>query len=296
MNKTANANRFVYMDGKFLPANEAKVSPFDRGFLFAHSAYEVTAVYNGKLIDWPHHSKRLSSTLLALDVPRPSVDLESVHQELMQRNNLSEGLIYMQVTAGSYGERDFPGPIQLAPTLFLMATPKRLITDQARTGTEAVSVPDTRWSRRDLKTTQLLSQTLAYRHARKNRAQVAILHQEGVVTEAASANAWIVDKNGSLITHHLNNEILHGVTREAVMEVVKTTNTKVAERPFTLEEALTARELFTTSSGALINPIIVLDKIVIGDGQPGSLTRKIQKLYFEKIGVDIPVNAPWVLE
>lgn len=296
MNETSNTNLFVYLDGKFLSANEAKVSPFDRGFLFAHSAYEVTAVYNGKLIDWPYHSKRLSSTLQALDVPRPTVDLESVHQELMLRNDLSEGLIYMQVTAGSYGERDFPGPIQLDPSLFLMATPKSLITDQAKTGTKAVSVQDTRWSRRDLKTTQLLSQTLAYRHARKNGAEVAILHQDSVVTEAASANAWIVDKDGSLITHHLNNEILHGVTREAVMEVVKTTNTNVTERPFTLEEALNANELFTTSSGALINPIIELDKVVIGNGYPGPLTRKIQKLYFEKIGVDIPVKAPWVLD
>lgn len=296
MQKKINYSRKVYLNGRFLPESEAYVSPFDRGFLFAHSAYEVTAMYDGKLIDWAFHSTRLSSTLEAIDVPRPEVDLEAVHYELMRINELSEGLVYLQVTAGSYDERDFPGPEKIEPTVFLMVNPKNLISDQARTGSKAIFVPDTRWSRRDLKTTQLLSQTLAYRQARQNNVDIALFHQNGVITEAASANAWLVDKQGSLVTHHLSNDILHGVTREAVLEVVKSNGIKVVERPFTIDDAKQARELFTTSSGALINPIVELDGITIWNGSPGPITRKVQKLYFEKIGVDIKAKAPWVVE
>lgn len=291
-----SAEHTVFLNNKYLPASEATVSPLDRGFLFAHSAYEVTAMYGGKLVDWPYHSARLSRTLQAIDIPRPEIDLEAIHYELMRLNELSEGLFYLQVTAGSYGERDFAGPEQVSATVFLMLAPKKLISEQARTGAKAVLVPDTRWTRRDLKTTQLLSQTLAYRHARQENVDVAFFHQDRIITEAASANAWLVDHEGSLITHHLSNDILHGVTREAVLEVVRSNAIKVIERPFTIDDAVNARELFTTSSGALICPIIELDGVSIGDGKPGSVTRKVQKLYFEKIGVDIPVKAPWVSE
>lgn len=296
MQKSINQSRKVYFNGKFHSAGEALISPFDRGFLFAHSAYEVTAMYGGKLIDWPFHSARLTSTLEAIEVPRPNVDLEAIHYELMRLNKLDEGLIYMQVTAGSYDERDFAGPEEIEATLFLTVTPKKLISDQAKTGIKAISVPDTRWAHRHLKTTLLLSQTLAYRHARQNNADVAFFHQDGVVTEAASANAWMVNNDGSLITHQLSNDILHGVTREAVLQVVRSNGIEVIERPFTIDEALHSRELFTTSSGALISPIIELDKVKIGTGLPGSITKKIQKLYFEKIGVDVPTSTPWVVE
>ena len=296
MNKNTSIGHKVYLNGEFLSASDACVSPLDRGFLFAHAAYEVTAMYGRKLIDWPYHSARLSKTLKAIDIPRPDIDLEAVHYELMRLNELAEGLLYLQVTAGSYGERDFAGPEEIDPTVFLMVTPKNLISQQARFGAKAVLVPDTRWTRRDLKTTQLLSQTLAYRHARQENVDVAFFHQDGIITEAASANAWLVDHAGSLITHHLSNDILHGVTREAVVEVVKSNAIEVIERPFTIDDALNASELFTTSSGSLINPIVELDGVSIGDGKPGSVTRNVQKLYFEKIGVDIPDKAPWVSE
>ncbi len=296
MQNNINYGRKVYLNGSFLPEGDAYISPFDRGFLFAHSAYEVTAMYGGKLIDWTYHSTRLSSTLEAIDVPRPKEDLEAVHYELMRLNELSEGLVYLQVSAGSYGERDFPGPEKIEPTVFLMVNPKNLISDQARTGSKAIFVHDTRWTRRNLKTTQLLSQTLAYRQARQSNVDVAFFHQNGVVTEAASANAWLVNSDGSLVTHNLSNDILHGVTREAVLEVAKASGIEVIERPFTIDDAKQARELFTTSSGALISPIVELDGITIGDGRPGPVTRKVQKLYFEKIGVDIQEKALWVLD
>ena len=291
-----SAKHTVFLNNKYLPVSEATVSPFDRGFLFAHSAYEVTAMYGGKLVDWPYHSARLSRTLKAIDIPRPRIDLEAIHYELMRLNELSEGLFYLQVTAGSYGERDFAGPEEIDATVFLMVTPKNLISEQSRLGAKAVTVPDTRWTRRDLKTTQLLSQTLAYRHARQENVDFAFFHQDGIITEAASANAWLVDNEGSLITHHLSNDILHGVTREAVLEVVRSNAIKVIERPFTIDDAVNATELFTTSSGALISPIIELDGVSIGEGKPGSVTREVQKLYFEKIGVDILDKAPWVSE
>lgn len=291
-----SAKHTVFLNNKYLPVSEATVSPFDRGFLFAHSAYEVTAMYGGKLVDWPYHSARLSRTLKAIDIPRPRIDLEAIHYELMRLNELSEGLFYLQVTAGSYGERDFAGPEEIDATVFLMVTPKNLITEQSRLGAKAVTVADTRWTRRDLKTTQLLSQTLAYRHARQENVDFAFFHQDGIITEAASANAWLVDNEGSLITHHLSTDILHGVTREAVLEVVRSNAIKVIERPFTIEDAANASELFTTSSGALISPIVELDGVAIGEGKPGPVTRKVQKLYFEKIGVDILDKAPWVSE
>ena len=295
MERKLNQSRKVYFNGEFISAGEALVSPFDRGFLFAHSAYEVTAVYGGKLIDWPFHSARLTTTLEALEIPRPNVDLEAVHYELMRLNNLDEGLIYLQVTAGSYDERDFAGPEEIDATVFLTVTPRKLIGDQAKTGLKAISVLDTRWARRNLKTTQLLSQTLAYRHARKNKVDIAFFHRDGIVTEAASANAWMVTNEGSLITHQLSDDILHGVTREAVLQIVRSEGIKVTERPFTIEEALHSRELFTTSSGSLVSPIIELDEVTIGDGRPGQITRKIQKLYFEKIGVNINSSATWLI-
>ena len=190
----------VYLDGAFLLAEEAQISPFDRGFLFSQSAYEVTAVFNGKLVDIDGHLARLQRTLAGIEIEAPQQDLHQLHLMLMERNHLKEGHVYIQVTAGNQGPRTFSGPERLKPSVFMFTMHKTLINDTARDGLTAISVEDTRWKRRDFKTTQLLSQSLGYRAARRAGADTAIMHEDGLVTEAASANLWMVAEDGTLVT------------------------------------------------------------------------------------------------
>ncbi len=278
---------WVYLDGDYMPADAARISPFDRGFLFAQSAYEVTAVYDGKLIDFDPHLERLSRTLSGLEIARPDADLRQVHTALMTRNDLQEGLIYLQVSAGMQGPRDYYGPEHLTPSVFAFVTHKRLLTDLARDGITTISTPDTRWQRRDLKTTQLLSQTLAYRAARRAGAHTAILHEDGLVTEAASANLWIVAADGSLVTRDLSSALLPGITRDRLIALFNDRSLDVQERAFTLDELKAASEAFTSSTGVVIAPILSVDGIPIGTGQPGPVTRQVQAAYYAYIGADV---------
>lgn len=268
-----------------MPAGEAKVSPFDRGFLFAQAAYEVTAVYNGELIDFDPHMRRLARTLAGIETEMPDIDLLKVHQEIMARNALEEGLVYLQVTAGDQGPRDYYGPETLTPSVFMFTTHKRLIGDVARDGLTAITYEDTRWSRRDFKTTQLVTQSLAYRAARRAGATTAILHEDGLVTEAASANLWIVSSDGKLITRDLSNALLPGVTRARVFAVLE--DIGIEERAFSLDELRHAKEAFTSSTGAVIAPLLTLDGEPIGAGIPGPTTRKVQAAYYQHIGADL---------
>ncbi|MEL6245893.1 MAG: aminotransferase class IV [Pseudomonadota bacterium] len=290
---TTGSGETVYLNGLFLPANEARISPFDRGFLFAHAAYEVTAMYDGRLVDWPGHAARLARTLEGIALPVPVADLEALHIELADRNAMAEGLVYLQVTGGAYGFRDFAGPESLEPSVFMFVSPKALIGAAARDGIAAVSLPDTRWRRRDFKTTQLLSQALAYRTAKAAGAQTAFMHEDGTVTEAASANAWIVTAEGTLVTRDLSTDILHGITRAKALSLLNPADVSVEERSFSLEEVRGAREAFTTSAGAIIAPVIALDGAPIGDGKPGPVTRQVQRLYYEAMGADVASVAPW---
>ena len=287
--------KWVFLGDHFVTSDAAKISPFDRGFLFGHAAYEVTAVYNGKLIDWDGHLARLSRTLEGIEILFPEQDLEALHREIMARNALTEGLIYLHVSAGNQGPRDFYGPEALTPTLFLFTTAKALIGDVARDGIAVISAADTRWGRCDLKTSQLLTQTLAYRAARRAGAHSAILHQEGWVTEAASANAWIVTDDGTLVTRDLSAAVLPGITRARVVDLLKADGHDVEERAFTLEEMAGAAEAFTTSTGVVIAPILSLDGQTIGTGAPGPATRTVQRLYYGHLGADVAVVAPWAL-
>jgi D-alanine transaminase len=285
----------VFLNGQFLAAENAQISPFDRGFLFAHAAYEVTAVYNGKLIDFDAHLARLARTLDGLEIEHPANDLAALHQELITRNNLTEGLVYLQVTAGDYGHRDFYGPETFAPSLFMFATAKKLIGDRARDGITAITREDTRWMRRDLKTTQLLSQSLAYRKARRAGAHTAFMHEDGVITEAASANAWIVLGDGTLVTRDLSQSLLPGITRQTLLELLGKAGLETHERAFRVAEAKAAAESFTSSTGFVIAPVLKLDDTVIGNGKPGPVTRTVQRIYYEYIGADVARVAPWVL-
>lgn len=288
----------VHLNGTFIPFGEARLSPLDRGFLFAHAAYEVTAVYGGRFVDLPGHIDRLGRTLDGIGIPNPNGTemWEALHAGLIARNGMDEGLVYLQVTAGAYDLRDFAGPQTFTPTVFAYAEAKPLIGEKARDGIRAVFLNDTRWKRRDMKTTQLLSQALAYRAAKEKGADTAFMVEDGLVTEAASANAWIVTKAGEIITRDLSPALLPGITRAGVMALRAKGGFTFTERAFTPEEAVSAAEVFTTSAGAMIAPVTHLEGQPIGNGKPGPVTRKIQRLYYEAMGADVSAAAPWVLE
>ena len=286
---------WVYANNAFCRAEAARLSPFDRGYLFAHAAYEVTAVYNSKLIDFEGHLARLQRTLEGLEIPAKLDHMAALHTELIARNAMREGLIYLQVTAGDYANRDFYGPETFTPSFFMFSTEKPLINDTARNGITAITLEDTRWQRRDFKTTQLLSQSLAYRAARRAGATTALMHEDGVITEAASANAWIVLHDRTLVTRALSASILPGITRQSVLDLLGRQGLHVEERSFTIAEAKAASEIFTSSAGAMIAPIVKLDDTVIGTGTPGPVTRAVQRAYYEHIGADIECAAPWAL-
>ena len=288
----------VHLNGSFLPLGEAHVSPLDRGFLFAHAAYEVTAVYGGRFVDLDGHIARLTRTLEGIAIPNPhaAADWDALHSELIVRNGLTEGLVYLEVTGGAYDARDFAGPATLTPTVFAYADAKPLIGAVARDGIKAVFLNDTRWKRRDMKTTQLLSQALAYRTAKARGAETAFMVEDGFVTEAASANAWIVTQAGEIITRDLSPAILPGITRAGVIALRGKGGFTITERAFTPEEASGAAEVFTTSAGAMVAPVTHLDGRAIGNGNPGPVTRRIQRLYYEAMGADVSSAAPWTLE
>lgn len=284
---------WVYLNNTFQKADAARVSPFDRGYLFAHAAYEVTAVYDGKIIDMDGHLDRLDRTLEGLEIPTLSEDIAQLHQDLIRQNRLTEGLIYLQVTAGNYGHRDFYGPEIFTPSLFMFSTQKKLIGETAREGITAITVEDKRWRQRDMKTTQLLSQSLAYRKARRAGATTAFMHEEGMITEAASANAWIVLGDGTLLTRNLSSAILPGITRQTLLKLLRSEGLNVEERAFSVNEAKSASEIFTSSTGAVLTPVLKLDDTVIGTGKPGPVTRAVQRAYYAYIGADIARVAPW---
>ena len=291
----------AYLDGVFLSREEVRISPFDRGFLFADAVYEVTAVYNGQPIDLARHLDRLHRSLdeLGFATFPDRGELEAMHRRLIADNSITEGLVYLQVSRGGYGVRDFvaPEPEKTRLTVFAFADSKTLVGQPAsRDGVRVVSVPDIRWARRDIKSTGLLAQALAKTEAKARGADDAwLVGPDGLVTEAASANAWIVTKDGEIITRALSNAILAGVTRHALFDALSQSGRKITERSFTLEEAHAAAEAFNTSAVALVAPVVSLDGKPIGSGKPGPVTRSIQTLYYQGIGADPKKVAPWLI-
>lgn len=294
------ASGLAYLDGVYLAREEARISPFDRGFLFADSVYEVTAVYGGQPVDMGRHLDRLERSLRELNFARlpDRKELEAMHRRLIAENGIAEGYVYLQVSRGAYGARDFaaPDPEKARLTVFAFAEAKALIDQPAaRNGVKAIGVPDIRWARRDIKSTGLLAQTLAKTEAKARGVDDAwLVGPDGHVTEAASANAWIVTKEGEIVTRALSNAILAGVTRHAVFDALAQQGRKIVERSFTLAEAADAVEAFTTSATALVAPVIELDGKPIGSGKPGPVTRAIQRLYYQGVGADPDKAAPWL--
>ncbi|MEX0968936.1 MAG: D-amino-acid transaminase [Paracoccaceae bacterium] len=276
--------RTVYINGSYLPEDEAKISVFDRGFLMADSVYEVTMVLDGKLCDFPGHMARLARSLDALDIPAPLDEpaLIAMHRELINRNALIEGGIYLQITRGAH-DRDFLWPDTLTPTVVAFTQARDLVNmPSAVRGIAVVTVPDIRWGRRDIKTTQLLGAALAKNNAHQAGADDAWFVEDGFVTEGSSNNAWIITADGTLLTRHLSNHILHGITRKALMRYAGEVQMKVEERPFTILEAQAAQEAFITSAGSLLCPVVKVDGVAIGSGEPGPITQRLRALYIEE--------------
>ena len=279
-------SRIVYVNGEYLPEEEAKVSVFDRGFLFADGVYEVTSVLGGKLIDFDGHAARLERSLGELDMAAPVTmdELLEIHRELMARNDLSEGMIYLQVTRGADGDRDFvfPDP-EKVPSSLVLFTQEKNIADSpvAKVGIKVISIDDIRWGRRDIKTVQLLYPSMGKMMAQAAGKDDAWMVEDGKVTEGTSNNAYIV-KDGRIITRHLSNEILHGITRKAVLAFAREAQMQVEERAFTIEEAQGADEAFFTSASALVMPVVEIDGVSLGDGTPGPVSTRLREIYLEE--------------
>jgi D-alanine transaminase len=278
--------RTVYVNGSYLPETEATVSIFDRGFLFADGVYEVTSVLGGKLIDFDGHAKRLERSLSELEMAMPmdSDALLEVHRELVRLNEIDEGLIYLQITRGSDGDRDFVYPAADTPptiVLFTQAKPGLAQAPAAQKGIKVVSIEDQRWGRRDIKTVQLLYPSMGKMMAKAAGADDAWMIEDGTVTEGTSNNAYIV-KGNTIITRQLSNDILHGITRAAVLRFAREAQMTVEERPFTIEEAQDADEAFITSASTFVMPVVEIDGQVLGAGAPGGVSSRLREIYLEE--------------
>ena len=280
-------SRIVYLNGKYYKESEAKISIFDRGLLFADSVYEVTAVIDNKLIDFPAHIERLENSLNELEIKNIfSYDLLlKMHKELVNKNQFSnkEGLIYMQVSRGTI-ERDFLiKDKDVTPNIFSFTQEKKLTDVNYKTnGLEIITRNDLRWQRKDIKTTQLLFATLIKTEAYKLGADDAwLIDGDGFVNEGTSNNAYIIDKNNNIITRNLSNKLLPGITRKTIIEVAKKLKLSIEERPFTVKEALESNEAFISSASTLIAPVTKIDKNNIGKGHIGPITEILRETYIK---------------
>ena len=279
--------RTVYVNGSYLPENEATISIFDRGFLMADGVYEVTSVLDGKLIDFAGHAKRLERSLGELDMPHPEClpDLLEIHRELVRLNGIEEGMIYLQITRGAPGDRDFafPDPETCTPTvvLFTQNKPGLANSPAAKKGIKVISVADQRWARRDIKTVQLLYPSMGKMMAKAAGVDDAWMVEDGMVTEGTSNNAYIV-KGNTIVTRHLGNEILHGITRAAVLRFAREAQMQVEERSFSIEEAQGADEAFITSASMFVMPVVEIDGAAVGTGTPGPVAARLREIYLDE--------------
>ncbi len=278
-------SRTVYVNGEFLPEEQAKVSVFDRGFLFADGVYEVTSVLGGKLIDFAGHAKRLDRSLkeLGREMPLTEDALLDIHKRLVTENGIDDGLVYLQITRGS-ADRDFAYPQAGTPqtvVLFTQAKPGLASSPQAEKGIRVITIPDQRWGRRDIKTVQLLYPSMGKMMAKAEGADDAWMVEDDHITEGTSNNAYIV-KNGTIVTRHLGTEILHGITRAAVLRFAREAQMRVEERAFTPEEAKEADEAFITSASSFVMPVVQIDGTTLGDGTPGPVARRLREIYLDE--------------
>ena len=282
-----NMTRIVYLNGDFLNENDAKVSIFDRGFLMADGVYEVTSVINGKLIDFDGHAIRLQRSMseLMMESAISKEDLLEVHRQLIIKNDLNEGMIYLQITRGSPNDRDFvfPDPKLIKPTivLFTQSNANMVENPKAQIGMKVISIPDERWGRRDIKTVQLLYPSMGKMIAKSKGADDAWMVQNGYVMEGSSNNAWII-KGKNIYTREADNLILKGITREAVINVAKQLNYKVTAKQFTVTEAENADEAFITSATTFVTGVVKINGSKISSGKPGIFTKALREAYIKQ--------------
>jgi D-alanine transaminase len=279
--------RTVYLNGEYLPEDEAKVSIFDRGFLMADGVYEVTSVLDGKLVDFDGHAVRLERSLSELGIKNPITkeELLTVHRELVSLNDVVEGGVYLQITRGAPADRDFvfPDPETTPCTVVLFTQSKPGVTTSAASenGIKVISIADERWGRRDIKTVQLLYPSMGKMMAKAAGCDDAWMVEDGHVTEGTSNNAYIV-KGNKIITRGLSNDILHGITRAAVLRFAKEAQMEVEERLYTIEEAQEADEAFITSATMFVNGVVEIDGVQIGDGKPGRVSKRLREIYLDE--------------
>ena len=275
--------RTAYLNGAFLPLDEARLPVMDRGFLFADGIYEVAAVLHGRLVDNAAHLARLDRSLSEIGIrnPHTAEAWERLETELVAKNGVREGLVYIQVTRG-VAERDFSFPKgDVAPTVVMFTQEKAIVNNPlAESGARAITVPDLRWKRRDIKSVALVAQVLAKQQASEAGVAEAFMVEDGVVTEGSSSTVFIVTQAGALVTRPLSNAILPGITRKAVLALAQETGRPFEERLINVRELSDAAEAFYTSASAFVMPVVEIDGKALGDGRPGPVARRLRELYF----------------
>jgi D-alanine transaminase len=277
--------QIAYVNGSYVPLSEAKVSVLDRGFLFADGIYEVAAVLDGKLVDNTSHLARLERSVgeIRLELPETIARIQEIQKELVARNKLVNGMVYLEVTRGADSGRDFAFPKSgVKPTLVMFTTEKDIIgAPSAKTGINVITVPDIRWERRDIKSVALLAQVLAKQAAAEAGAGEAWMIQDGKVTEGGSSSAFILTQDDVIVTRQNGSEILPGCTRKAVVALAEERQLRVEERAFSIEEALAAKEAFITSASVFVQGVVAIDGRKVGSGKPGPMTDRLREIYVE---------------
>ncbi len=287
-------SRVAYVNGRYLPHGAAWVHVEDRGYQFADGVYEVIAVVGGRLVDGEPHLDRLERSLRGLDIAMPMArgPLRVVMDETARRNGVRDGIVYLQVTRGA-APRNHPFPAGAQPAMVATARRMNVPRDpETLTGARAITMPDIRWGRCDIKSISLLPNVLAKQQAIEAGAYEAwMVDDDGYVTEGSSTNVWILDREGRIVTRPTSDDILGGITRQALIRLARADGIEVVERPFTVAEARSAREAFITSTTNFLKPVVQIDDSVIGNGEPGETSRRLLGLYLAYAGGEIALCA-----
>src|SRR5665213_3361932 len=278
-------DQIAYVNGSFVPMADAKVSILDRGFLFADGIYEVAAVLDGRLIDNASHLARLQRSVgeIALKLPETPERIQEIQKELIARNQLVNGMVYLEVTRGADSGRDFAFPKNaVKPTLVMFTSVKDIVNaPSARSGIAVITVPDIRWERRDIKSLALLAQVLAKQAAAEAGAGEAWMIEDGKVTEGGSSSAFILTQGDVIVTRQNSSAILPGCTRKAVVKLAEEQQLRVEERAFSIEEALAAKEAFITSATLFVQAVVTIDGKPVANGKPGPMTNRLREIYVD---------------
>ena len=278
-------SRTVYVNGTFVPEEQAKISVFDRGFIFGDGVYEVVPVISGKLVDKQYFLERLDRSLGELSIAWPCTKQEymEVMEQLVESNQLTEGIVYSQVTRGIAADRDFPFPANVSPSFVAFTSNMELLDNPlVKSGIRVITTPDLRWQRRDIKSVNLLGQVLAKQDAITRGGHEGWMVEDRIVTEGVSSSAYIV-KNATIITRPLSNAILPGIRRRTLLEIASNVGIDVEERIFTIEEALAADEAFISSATTMTLGVVSIDGHQIGNGTPGPITIRLRELYKARV-------------